>query len=505
MKVADPHAQPLVIAGEVFGHALGQRRHQHPFAASGAEADLGQEIVHLVLHRSDQDLRIGQARGPDDLLHDASLRLLHFVGGGSRRYVDGLPVEGLELFERQRAVVESGRKPETVLHERLLAGAVAAEHGAELGNRRVALIDDDERIRGEVFDQGRRGLTGRPSGDVPGIVLDPLAVPHLLHYLQVEVRPLLQALRLQELVFPPQFPEARGELLTDRPNRPPHVFLFRHVMTSGIDRDAPQRLQFSRAERIDDGDRLDRVAEELDAQGPLFLVGRKDLDHVPADAEGAAVEVDVVAFVLNLDEAPQHLVALDLRSFFEEEPHAAVFLRRTQAVDAGNARHDDDVPALQKGTRRGMTELVDLLVDGRVLLDVGVRAGNVGLGLVVVVVTDEILDGVVREKGLELAVELGGQGLVVGDDQRRSPDPLDDLRHGEGLSRSRDPEEHLVLGPFLDAPHQFLDRPGLIAPGFKLRHHAEIRHPRLRAGILAQLQGADNTGLFFLPPRGISP
>jgi hypothetical protein len=46
------------------------------------------------------------------------------------------------------------------------------------------------------------------------------------------------------------------------------------------------------------------------------------------------------------------------------------------------------------------------------LLDEGVGARHVGLGLVVVVIGDEILDRVVREEVLELGIELGGQRLV---------------------------------------------------------------------------------------------
>jgi len=52
---------------------------------------------------------------------------------------------------------------------------------------------------------------------------------------------------------------------------------------------------------------------------------------------------------------------------------------------------------------------VDLVVDERVLLDVGVRLRDVGLGLVVVVVGDEVLDRVLREERLELSVQLGGR------------------------------------------------------------------------------------------------
>ena len=57
---------------------------------------------------------------------------------------------------------------------------------------------------------------------------------------------------------------------------------------------------------------------------------------------------------------------------------------------------------------------VDLFVDGGVFLDVHVGLGDVGLRLVVIVVADEVLHRVVREELLELAVELGRQGLVVG-------------------------------------------------------------------------------------------
>ena len=59
-------------------------------------------------------------------------------------------------------------------------------------------------------------------------------------------------------------------------------------------------------------DALDLVAEELDADRALLLVGGEDLDDVAAHAEGAAVEVDVVALVLDVDERAQKRVAPEL-------------------------------------------------------------------------------------------------------------------------------------------------------------------------------------------------
>ena len=102
----------------------------------------------------------------------------------------------------------------------------------------------------------------------------------------------------------------------------------------------PQRLA---AQRIDLGDPVDLVAEELDAQRPRLLVGGEDLDDVAAHAEGAAVEVVVVALVLDVDQLAQQLVAVDARPALEKHQHVEVRLRRAEAVDARDAGDDQHV------------------------------------------------------------------------------------------------------------------------------------------------------------------
>jgi hypothetical protein len=85
--------------------------------------------------------------------------------------------------------------------------------------------------------------------------------------------------------------------------------------------------------------------------------------------------------------------------------------------------HDTDatmITSLRSSRRLGgvVAQAVDLLVDERVLLDVGVARRDVRLRLIVVVVADEVLDGVVGEQLLELAVQLGRERLVGRQDQR---------------------------------------------------------------------------------------
>ena len=61
---------------------------------------------------------------------------------------------------------------------------------------------------------------------------------------------------------------------------------------------------------VDDREGIDLVAEQFDAVGELLGRG-PDLDGVAADAELAALEGDVVALVLDVDEPQEQVVAVD--------------------------------------------------------------------------------------------------------------------------------------------------------------------------------------------------
>jgi len=123
-----------------------------------------------------------------------------------------------------------------------------------------------------------------------------------------------------------------------------------------------------------------------------------------------------------------------------------------------------------------MAEPVDLLVDVGVLLDVRVGGGDVGFRLVIVVVGDEVLHGIVGQILSELVAQLGGQGLVVGDDQGRLPHAGYEVRHGEGLARARHAEECLEPVAPRDAGGQQIDGFRLIALGFVAGLQGEDAH-----------------------------
>ena len=147
--------------------------------------------------------------------------------------------------------------------------------------------------------------------------------------------------------------------------------------------------------------------------------------------------------------------------------------------DAGD--HDHVAPREHRARGR-VAQLVDLVVDRGVLLDVCVRGRQVRLGLVVVVVGDEVFHGVVREELAELAVELRRERLVRRHDQSRPPHALDHPRHGRGLAAARDAQQRLVRLPLFEPRDQFIDGPRLVAARNVVADDLELRHPRRRSG-----------------------
>src|SRR5208283_2607859 len=99
-------------------------------------------------------------------------------------------------FEGQRAIIQRAGQPKAVLDEVLLARAVAMPHTVYLRDRLVRLVNEQHVIAGDVVKQRRRGLARQSSGEMARIVLDAVAIAHFLNHLEVEARPLMNALRL---------------------------------------------------------------------------------------------------------------------------------------------------------------------------------------------------------------------------------------------------------------------------------------------------------------------
>src|SRR3546814_11805577 len=67
-------------------------------------------------------------------------------------------------LKAEGAVVDAARQAEAIFGERDLAAMVALRHRADLRDRLMAFVDEEQGIVGQIFEQGRRRLAGQAAG-----------------------------------------------------------------------------------------------------------------------------------------------------------------------------------------------------------------------------------------------------------------------------------------------------------------------------------------------------
>ena len=429
-------------------HLLGERGDEHALVVVDAPAGLVHQVVDLVTRRSHLDLGIDDAGRTHDLLDDEG-RPAPFEVARRRRDEHHLRGHREELLERLRAVVERAGQAEAVVDERLLARAVALVHAADLRHGLVRLVDEAHEVAGEVVEQAVRPFARLAAVEDTRVVLDARAEAHLAQHLHVVLRALSQPVGLEQLAGRLELGATLLQLLADLRDGTLDRALLDVVVRGRPDRDMLEVVGDQLAgERVEVLQAFDLVPEHQRAEGRLGVRG-EDLQRFAADAERAAREHLVVARVLDRDELAQQSVAVDQLAAAQDLHVELVGLRRPQTEDARHRGDHDHVAPREHGGRGRVAQAVDLLVDRRVLLDVQVARGDICLGLVVVVVGDEVLDRVVGEERAELVAELGGERLVVGDHERRPLDRLDYAGHRHGLAGAGGAEqgdEALALG-----------------------------------------------------------
>ena len=320
----------------------------------------------------------------------------------------------------------------------------------------------------------------------------PGAEADLAQHLHVVLRALAQAVGLEQLALGLELGGAMVELAADLGHRALHRPLLDVVVRRRPDRDVLEVVDDQLArQRVEVLEALDLVAEQDRAEGGLRVRG-EDLQRVAADPERPAARGGVVAVVLEVDELAQQLVAVDVGALDQRLQVVVVRLRRAEAEDRRHRGDDQHVAAREQRGRRGVAEPVDLLVDRRVLLDVEVPRRDVGLGLVVVVVGDEVLDGVLREVRAELVAELRGERLVVHEDQRRLLQPLDRRGHRHRLAGAGGAQQRRVAVALVDALGDRVDRRRLV--GGRAVHAVELERRHSRPTVW---NGTDGTALWF--------
>ena len=462
VEVFDPDPGLGQVVGQILRHFFGQGGDQHLVVSVSLLADLADQVVDLSFHGAHVDFRIQKARGADDLLGAQKLVLL-LIGAGGGGDKQHLVYMSLEFRELQRAVVQRGGQTEAVAHQGLLAGAVSPVHSPDLGNGHVGLIDNNQKIIVIEVHEGHGRFALLHEIQMAGVVFNAGAEAGLPHHLDVKIGSLGDPLGLEQHVFSLEIFHALPQFLLNVVAGGVDLFLRDDVVGGGIDHHVFELSMDAAGQLVHLADTVDLIAEPLYAEDEIAPLGGEDLQRVAADPEITALQGHVVAGVLDRHKLLQDFVPVFFHAGAEGDGHSLEFVGAAQAIDAGDGGDDNDIPSLRQRGRRGQAQLVDLVVDHGVLGNIGVALGNVGLRLVVIVVTDKILDCILRKKLLHLAVELAGQCLVVGNDQRGLVERLNDIGHCKSLAGSCHAQQGLKLISFFKSFYQFLDRFGLVA------------------------------------------
>ena len=205
---------------------------------------------------------------------------------------------------------------------------------------------------------------------------------------------------------------------------------------------------------------------------------RIDIHDVPSGSESAAGEIHVVSVVLYIRELSEQARSVHLHARPQADELVAIRTRTTQSVYARDRCDYDDIPPLKLSCCSGVSELIYLIINVCVLLYIHVRRRDVGLRLIIVVVRNEILDGVVWEELLELSVKLSRQGFVVRNYQGRFLHSLYDFRHSKSLAGAGHSHQGLCLCSRKYSVRNLFNRLWLIAGRLVFTYYFEFAHFR---------------------------
>ena len=473
VQVARPDARLEQVVGQVLGHLLRQRRHEHALAGLLAPADLVEQVVDLVLRRAQLDLRVD-----DPGRADRAARRRASNGAARRRPASRRRTRAAAPSPGTRRSGAAGCRAPTAAGSRSRRASACAS-GRPRTCRRSAAPSGATRPRRRRSPAGssRAARTGASPAAAPrGCASSSRSRGRSSSSFSISRSYSVRCLiRCASSIRPSSSKRAhlRRELGADLVDGALDRRLRRHVLGRRPDRDVVELRVDLAGDRVEVRDLLDLVAEERDAVGGL-LVRRLDLDDVALDPEAPAAEHRVVADVLAVDQLPQRRVAVVLLPHLEDQHPLAPLLGRAEAVDARDRRDDDHVAPREQRRGRVEPQPRDVVVLRGVLLDVEVGLRDVGLGLVVVVVGDEVLDRVVGEELAELVAELRRQRLVVRDHERRLLHLLHDPGHRRRLPGAGRAEQRLVALAGVEPLGDRLDRPRLVAGGAVLVSGLEL-------------------------------
>ena len=388
---------------------------------------------------------------------------MQFVIGRRSAHIHNLILQSFPFVERKRTVIHGARQTESVIDEVHLARSVAAIHGSNLRNGHVAFVDDHEVIFREIIEQTERPLSRLTSVEVTRVILNARAEAELLHHFNIIYHAFFHAFGFNELALLFEGLHLLHHVLLYFPDGLRHGFATGykqicrvngnhfevHYLLAGVDMNRMNRFDF--------------VSEKRKAHR-IIGISQIHIHIITLNTKSSACEIGARSAVEAFHQAMQKtLAAHGLATLYWDD----ALMELNGVSDTINARYtgyDNHISsaAEQRACSR-QAKLFNLVIDLQILFNVNTGSRNKSLGLVIVVVTDEVLDHVIGEKRFELGVKLSSQCFVVAEHQRGTLCIGNHIGHGERLSGTCNAQQRLVFVATLHTIGQFANGGRLVA------------------------------------------
>ena len=268
----------------------------------------------------------------------------------------------------------------------------------------MRLINNKKKIILKIIHQRIRRLSRGQSRQMSGIILDSGTKTSLLHHFHVKISSLRYSLSLNELVLTFKIIYLFLHFCKNGIRCPFDLLLGHNIMRCRKNSHMALFIFNLTGKYINFRDPLNFISKKLHTDGPVRSIGRKNLQHITFHPEGTPVKIHLIPCVLNVDQLPDNLVSVFFHAGPQRNHHVKKLLGRTKTVNTGYRRHHNHISPLTESRSSGKTHLINLVIGGRILGNVGISGRNIGLRLIVIVIGYEIFHCVVRKEFFELSI-----------------------------------------------------------------------------------------------------
>ena len=230
------------------------------------------------------------------------------------------------------------------------------------------------------------------------------------------------------------------------------------------------------------------AGKHLKFQNPIYFIPKKFYPHcfvaitswkylnnIAPHPKSATLQYQIISLILNGHQSTENCIPISFLPLVQGQNHFMIAFWRTQTIYAGNTGHNNNIPPLKKRAGSRMPQLIYFIIDGSILLYIGICRGNIGLWLIIIIIADKIAYIIIWEKSFELTGQLGGQSLVVGNHQGRPLHLLNQLGYGKGFACTSSSQQYLSLLTIFNTGRQCFYSLRLIPHRLKGSYHMKRR------------------------------